>query len=131
MRGRVEEARAIYQELLQSPTWAPAAHLELGEMAFDQAASDATKWSEAEHQYAEAVKAPPPDNRSYGYAWYKLAYVYWNEGDGPKCIDAFQQAIDYGTRFSQLPKAAQIAEVARRDLVAANEQLGAGSQDHP
>jgi len=122
--GHDEKARVTYEKVARSPKWAPAAHLALGEMAFDEAAEDPSRWAEAERQYSEVVKAPPPENKVWGYAWYKLAYVYWNQDDGPKCLEAFRQAIDFGTRFPELPSAGKLAEAARHDLDAAREKLG-------
>ena len=31
--------------------------------------------------YKEVIKYPPPNNKVYGYARYKLGYVHWNKGD--------------------------------------------------
>ena len=53
----------------------------------------------------------------YGYAWYKLAYVFWNQGDLPHALDAFKKTIDFGTNYAQLPNAAKLAESARKDVI--------------
>ena len=39
------------------------------------------KWEPAKQAYMKVIAKPPPENKVYGYAWYKLAYVFWNQGD--------------------------------------------------
>jgi hypothetical protein len=63
------------------------------------------------------VKFPPPGNRAFGYAHYKLAYVYWNQGDFPHAMSELKKTIDYGVAYAQLPGASRVAESARRDMV--------------
>ena len=65
----------------------------------------------------KVIAKPPPENKVYGYAWYKLAYVFWNQGDLPHALDAFKKTIDFGTQFAQLPNAKKLAESARKDVI--------------
>jgi tetratricopeptide (TPR) repeat protein len=53
----------------------------------------------------------------YGYAWYKLAYVFWNLGELPQALNAFKKTIDYGAGNPQGPGAAHLAETARKEIV--------------
>ena len=78
---------------------------------------DPTKWEPAKQAYIKVIAKPPPENKVYGYAWYKLAYVFWNQGDLPHALDAFKKTIDFGTQFAQLPNATKLAESARKDVV--------------
>ena len=113
-------ARKIYFQLIQTrpnSKYIPNAYLAFGELFFNEAQGDPSKWDTAGQAYMQVIKYPPPDNKVYGYAWYKLAYVFWNEGDFPKALNAFKKTIDYGVTYAQLPNAAKLAESARRDII--------------
>ncbi|MBI5531308.1 MAG: tetratricopeptide repeat protein [Deltaproteobacteria bacterium] len=118
-------ALAAYHELIQKvPTsrYVPSAYLAFGELFFSQAQGDPSKFDLARQAYQEVVKYPPPDNKMFGYAHYKIAYVYWNQGDldpqnYARAIQHFKEAIRYGQQYPQLPNAAQIAVSARKDMI--------------
>ncbi|HMJ56023.1 MAG TPA: tetratricopeptide repeat protein [Polyangiaceae bacterium] len=113
-------ARKVYYELIQKAPqskYIPNAYLAFGELFFNEAQGDPSKWDLAAGAYSEVIKYPPPNNKVYGYAHYKLAYVYWNKGEFPRALDEFKKTIDYGTQFATVPNAAQLAVAARRDLV--------------
>ena len=113
-------ARKVYYELIQKAPqskYIPNAYLAFGELFFNEAQGDPSKWDLAAGAYAEVIKYPPPNNKVYGYAHYKLAYVYWNKGEFPRALDEFKKTIDYGNQFSTIPNAQQLAVAARRDLV--------------
>jgi tetratricopeptide (TPR) repeat protein len=113
------QERKTYLMLIQhspSSKFVPRAYLAFGEMFFREAHDDPNKWDPAAQAYQKVVAYPPPENTAYGYGWYKLAHVYWNEGDVAKARDAFQKAIEFGDAYPQVPKAAKIAEIARRDM---------------
>ena len=115
-----DHARKIYYQLIQTrpnSKYIPNAYLAFGELFFNEAQGDPSKWDTAAQAYAQVIKYPPPDNKVYGYAWYKLAYVFWNEGDFPKALNAFKKTIDYGVTYAQLPNAAKLADSARRDII--------------
>jgi tetratricopeptide (TPR) repeat protein len=115
-----DKARKIYYQLIQTrpnSKYIPNAYLAFGELFFNEAQGDPSKWDTAAQAYAQVIKYPPPDNKVYGYAWYKLAYVFWNEGDFAKALNAFKKTIDYGTTYAQLPNATKLAESARRDVI--------------
>lgn len=113
-------ARKVYYELIQKKPdskYIPNAYLAFGELFFNEAQGDPSKWDLAAQAYAEVIKFPPEKSKVYGYAWYKLAYVYWNKGEFDKALNAFKKTIDFGVNFSQQPGAAKLADSARRDVI--------------
>jgi tetratricopeptide (TPR) repeat protein len=115
-----ENARKTYYQLIQSrpnSKYIPNAYLAFGELFFNEAQGDPSKWPVAQQAYQKVIGFPPPDNKVYGYAWYKLAYVLWNSGDFAGALSAFKKTIDYGTTFTQVPGAGKLADSARRDII--------------
>jgi TolA-binding protein len=118
--NQLDQARKVYLELIQNwpqSKYIPNAYLAFGELFFNEAQGDPSKWQFAEQSYQEVTKYPPPDNKVWGYAHYKLGYVYWNKGDFPRAMTEFKKTIEYGTQFSQLPNAKELAVSARRDII--------------
>ncbi|MDB4933241.1 MAG: hypothetical protein JWP87_213 [Labilithrix sp.] len=118
--GDLKNARAVYYELIQkAPTskYVPNAYLAFGELFFNEAQGDPSKWDLAAQAYTEVVKYPPPANKAFGYAWYKMAYVFWNKGELDKSLNAFKKTIDFGVGNPTLPGAAKLADSARRDVI--------------
>jgi tetratricopeptide (TPR) repeat protein len=116
----LKSARSVYYKLIQSaPTskYVPHAYLAFGELFFNEAQGDPSKWDLAAQAYTEVVKYPAPANTSFGYAWYKMAYVFWNKGELDKALNAFKKTIDYGVANPTLPGATKLAESARRDVI--------------
>ena len=114
--GDTANARRVYLDLItKTPNskYISNAYLAFGELFFNEAMGDPTKWDPAKQAYNKVIAKPPPENKVYGYAWYKLAYVFWNQGDLPHALDAFKKTIDFGTQFPQLPNATKLAESAR------------------
>lgn len=113
-------ARQVYLELIEkapeSP-YIPNAYLAFGELFFVEAMADPSKWALAEQAYKEVIKYKPPKNKVYGYAQYKLGYVYWNSGDYARAIQEFKDVIDYANQYEDMPNAKQIRTSARRDLI--------------
>lgn len=115
-----ESARKIYWELIQSrpsSRFIPNAYLAFGELFFEEGQGDPTKWPLASQAYLKVVSFPPPGNKLFGYAHYKLGYVFWNQGDFPHAMSEFKKTIDFGVSFSALPGAEKLAENARRDIL--------------
>ncbi len=115
-----DNARKTYFTLIQSrpnSKYIPNAYLAFGELFFNEAQGDPSKWGVAQQAYQKVIGFPPPDNKVYGYAWYKLAYVFWNSGDFDKALNAFKKTIDYGVTYAQLPNAAKLADSARNDII--------------
>ncbi|MCC6214788.1 MAG: tetratricopeptide repeat protein [Polyangiaceae bacterium] len=118
--GNLKKAREVYFELIEkapkSP-FVPNAYLAFGELFYQEALGDPNKWALAEGAYAEVIKYPPPENKVYGYARYKLGYVHWNQGNYKEAMSEFKKVIEYGEQYATLPNAAQLAKSARRDLI--------------
>lgn len=116
-----DDARKIYLELVKSrpnSKYVPNAYLAFGELFFNEAQGDPSKWALAEQAYKKVIEYKPEQgNKVYGYAWYKLAYVQWNNLRYPEALNAFKKTIDYGVAFAQMPNATKLAESARRDIV--------------
>jgi tetratricopeptide (TPR) repeat protein len=118
--GDLANARRSYFDLIQkqpNSKYLPNAYLAFGELFFNESSSDPSKYEPARQAYQKVVATPPPGNKVYGYAWYKLAYVFWNQGDLPHALDAFKKTIDFGAQFAQLPGASTLADAARVDVV--------------
>ncbi|NUP13117.1 MAG: tetratricopeptide repeat protein [Polyangiaceae bacterium] len=115
-----EEARKVYFDLIENhktSKYRPQAYLAFGELFFSEAQSDPAKWEPAKAAYEEAAKTPPPGNRAYAYAVYKLGYVHWNLGEHEEAVDAFKKVIEHAGSYPKEAGAAGLANAARRDLV--------------
>jgi len=114
-------ARKVYYELIQKKPdskYIPNAYLAFAELFFNEAMGDPSKWDNARDAYKEVIKFPAEKgNKVYGYAWYKIAYVFWNKGEYDQALNAFKKTIDYGVQFSQVPNASKLADSARRDVI--------------
>jgi TolA-binding protein len=118
--GDLDNARKVYLELTENwkqSKYVPNAYLAFGELFFNEAQGDPTKWPVAANFYKEVLKYEPPDNKLWGYAAYKLGYVWWNQGEYGKSIDEFKKVIEFGQKFGQLPNASGLAKSARRDII--------------
>jgi len=116
----LKNARSVYFDLIKKrpdSKYIPNAYLAFGELFFNEAQGDPSKWDLAAQAYAEVIKYPAPNNKVYGYAWYKLAYAFWNKGELDKSLNAFKKTIEFGVVHSQLPGAAKLADSARRDVI--------------
>ncbi|HWO11795.1 MAG TPA: tetratricopeptide repeat protein, partial [Polyangiaceae bacterium] len=116
----LERARNVYLELIEktpNSPYVPNAYLAFGELFFVEAMGDPSKWALAESAYKEVIKYKPPQNKVYGYALYKLGYVYWNSGDYAQAIQQYKNVIEYGDKFADLPSAKLIQKSARRDIL--------------
>jgi len=116
----LKNARSVYYDLIKKrpdSKYIPNAYLAFGELFFNEAQGDPSKWDLAAQAYSEVIKYPAPQNKVYGYAWYKLAYVFWNKGELDKSLNAFKKTIEFGVVHNQLPGAAKLADSARRDVI--------------
>ncbi len=116
----LDRAREVYLELIErapDSQYIPNAYLAFGELFFVEAMADPSKWALAEQAYRQVVKYPPPRNKVYGYALYKLGYVAWNSGEYAQAIQAFKDVIEYANKFEEMPSAKLIRKSARRDLI--------------
>ena len=127
----LDRARNVYLELIErSPNspYVPNAYLAFGELFFVEAMGDPSKWALAESAYKEVTKYKPPKNKVYGYALYKLGYVYWNSGEYAKAIQEFKNVIEYANKFEDLPSAKLIRKSARRDIIPVYAVAGKASK---
>lgn len=116
----LKNARSVYYDLIKKrpdSKYIPNAYLAFGELFFNEAQGDPSKWDLAAQAYSEVIKYPAPNNKVFGYAWYKLAYVFWNKGELDKALNAFKKTIEFGVVHAQLPGAAKLADSARRDVI--------------
>lgn len=113
-------ARQVYLELIKTrpqSKYIPNAYLAFGELFFNEAQGDPSKFDLAAQAYQEVIKYPPQTNKVYGYAWYKLGYVKWNQGDFTAALNAFKKTIDWGTAYRDQPGASKLADSARHDTI--------------
>jgi tetratricopeptide (TPR) repeat protein len=118
--GDLAEARKVYLDLIQTAPaspYVPHAYLAFGELFFQEAQGDPSKWALAEQSYKEVVRFPAPGNKVLAYAHYKLAYVAWNKGDIAQALGEMKRTIEIGAQFPTLPNVGPLATSARRDIV--------------
>jgi TolA-binding protein len=128
-----DQARKAYLELVQgfpASRYVPSAYLAFGELFFNEAQGDPTRWGLAEQSYKEVVKYPAPENKVLGYARYKLAYVYWNKGDFAQALSELKKTIDLGTQFPTMASARQITSAARHDILPLYALAGEPTRAH-
>ena len=88
----LKNARQVYYELIKTrpdSKFIPNAYLAFGELFFNEAQGDPSKWDLAAQAYTEVIKYPAPQNKVQGYGYYKRAYVYWNKGELDKALSDF------------------------------------------
>jgi tetratricopeptide (TPR) repeat protein len=127
----LERARNVYLELIEkapNSPYVPNAYLAFGELFFNEAMGDPSKWALAASAYKEVVKYKPPQNKVYGYALYKLGYVYWNSGEYAEAIQQFKNVIEYGDKYADMPNAKLIQKSARRDIIPVYAVAGKASK---
>jgi tetratricopeptide (TPR) repeat protein len=127
----LDRARNVYLELIEkapNSPYVPNAYLAFGELFFVEAMGDPSKWALAESAYKEVTKYKPPANKVYGYALYKLGYVYWNSGEYAQAIQEFKNVIEYGDKFADMPNAKLIQKSARRDIIPVYAVAGKASK---
>lgn len=131
-QGRdLQNARRVYYELIQkAPTspYVPRAYLAFGELFFSEAMGDPSKWALAEAAYKQVLGYPPPNNKVYGVARYKLAYAYWNQEKLPEALNELKQVIQFSVAHPGLPSSKALGKNARRDLVTVYAASGAASR---
>src|SRR5262249_48012492 len=113
-----ERARKVYFELIQTAPqskYVPNAYLAFGELFFQEAQTDPSKWALAEQSYKEVIKVSS-SNPSFSYAHYKLGYVYWNKGDMALALAEFKKTIENGLAHPEVSNAMPLAVAARRDI---------------
>jgi tetratricopeptide (TPR) repeat protein len=120
--NKLEDARRVYYQLInEAPKsrYIPNAYLAFGELFFFEAQSDPSKYELAKQSYQKVLEYQPPENKVWGYAQYKLGYVYWNSGekDLPRALESFKKVIEFGNKYGSLPGVAALQNSARKDIV--------------
>ena len=119
-RNDLDNARKVYYELIQKAPqskYIPNAYLAFGELFFNEAQGDPSKWDLAAAPTKKSSSTRRRTTRCSGTRTTSSRYVYWNKGEFPRSLDEFKKTIDFGIQFASLPNAAQLAIAARRDLV--------------
>jgi tetratricopeptide (TPR) repeat protein len=132
--GDVAGARKSYLELLlKVPTspLVPLTYAALGELFFAEAAGDPQKLRLAQQAYEKVLGHPPPENRAYGLAHLRLAEIAAKTGDDPRALKELKSAIEFGMQYPELPGAAELTRVARKELVASYARVGAADAVYP
>ena len=101
----LDNARKVYLELIQNwpqSKFIPNAYLAFGELFFNEAQGDPSKWALAEQSYTEVIKYPPPDNKVWGYAHYKLGV----RRTGTRATSSarsseLKKTIEYGVQYAR------------------------------
>lgn len=115
-----DEARDVYLRIINAwpkSKYVPHAYLAFGELYYNEAQGDPTRWPLAQKAYEEVAAFPAPANALFGYAHYKLAYVHWNQGAHALALEHFKKVIANGRQYPNLPNATGLMNAARRDIV--------------
>ena len=127
-RENKEKALATYLELIKKypkSKFVSAAYIAYGDLYFEDALNGKIDWKIPLEAYDRVIQSgDPPENKQWGYAQYKKGFIYWNLGQYKDAVTAFKKAIEFGVKFSDLPKAPQIAEEARKELVPVYAEYG-------
>jgi len=131
-RESKEKALATYLELIKTrpkSKFVAAAYVAYGDLYFEDALDGKIDWKIPLEAYDRVIQSgDPPDNKQWGYAQYKKGFIFWNLGQYKDAVAAFKKAIEFGTKFPELPKAPQIAEEARKELVPVYAEYGKADQ---
>jgi tetratricopeptide (TPR) repeat protein len=125
-----DEARKVYLQLINDTPqsrYIPNAYLAFGELFFVEAATDPSKFELAKQSYMKVLEYKESENKVWGYAQYKLGYVYWNLGEREnfaKALDSFKKVIEYGDRHITEPGIAALQKSARKDIVPVYALIG-------
>lgn len=127
-RESKEKALSTYLLLIKKrpkSKFVSAAYIAYGDLYFEDALNGKIDWKIPLEAYDRVIQSgEPPENKQWGYAQYKKGFIYWNLGQYKDAVTAFKKAIEFGTKFSDLPKAPQIAEEARKELVPVYAEYG-------
>ncbi len=127
-RESKEKALAAYLDLIKKrpkSKYVSAAYIAYGDLYFEDALNGKIDWKIPLEAYDRVIASgEPPENKQYGYAYYKKGFIYWNQGNYKEAVTSFKKAIDFGQKFPDLPKAPQIAEEARKELVPVYAEYG-------
>ena len=110
-------ARRVYLTLIQrfpQSRFIPNAYLSFAEFFFEQGAMP-----EAQQFYQRVIDINTPENQVYGYALYKMAWVYFNLQRFDDSLQTFYRVVDYARQHADNPSVAPLLRSARAELVGA------------
>jgi hypothetical protein len=114
--GALGEARKAYYELIMKAPRSskiPLAYLAFGEMFFEEAKADPTKWPLAKAAHGEVVKYPAPKNRAACFARMRLGQIFEQTGDRPRALAEYQKARQCAQNYRALPESGEVLRAAR------------------
>ena len=126
----LDNARKVYFQLINdtpNSKYIPNAYLAFGELFFVEAQGDPSKFELARQSYAKVLEYPAATNKVWGYAQYKLGYVYWNMGEREnlaKALEAFKKTIEYSRQYAAQPGVKALGNSARKDIVPVYALIG-------
>ncbi|MFI5298895.1 MAG: tetratricopeptide repeat protein [Polyangiales bacterium] len=127
-----DKSLQVYLELIHkypSSKFRGAAYLAYGDMYFEDALNAKVEWKVPLEAYDRVIQSgEPPDNKQWGYAQYKKGFIYWNLGQYKDAVTSFKKAIEFGTKFPDIPKAPQIADEARKELIPVYAEYGKAAE---
>ena len=127
---KLDDARKVYFQIINdtpNSKYIPNAYLAFGELFFNEAQGDPSKFELARQSYAKVLEYPAATNKVWGYAQYKLGYVYWNLGEKenmPKALEAFKKTIEYSKQYAAQPGVKALGNSARKDIVPVYALIG-------
>ncbi len=128
--NQLDKARDVYMEMIDKKPqskYIPNAYLAFGELFFNEAQGDPSKWELARQSYEKVLGYDQATTKVWGYAQYKMGYVYWNLGDKPSlalALDAFKKTIDYSRKFAANPGIPALGKSARKDIIPVYALIG-------
>ena len=114
--GALDHARKTYYELIQKAPKSPKiplAYLAFGEMFFEEAKADPSRWALAQAAHGEVVKYPPPQNRAACFARLRLGQIFGQTGNRPKALSEYRKAQQCALNHPALPESAEVLRAAR------------------
>ncbi len=125
--GRVMEARNAYYDLIRKHPKSrnvPLAYVAFGELFFDEAKADPSRYPLATAAYQEGCRYPPPVNTVYQLARLRLGEINLATGSYTEALGEQKKAIEYARRYADDRCAAPLAEAARADLIRTYAKAG-------
>ncbi|MCC6647029.1 MAG: hypothetical protein IT374_15830 [Polyangiaceae bacterium] len=126
----LDDARKVYFRIISDTPqskYIPNAYLAFGELYFTEAQGDPSKWELARQSYAKVLEYDQATNKVWGYAQYKLAYVYWNMAEKDKlalALEGFKKVIEYSKKFAANAGIPALGNSARKDIVPVYALIG-------
>lgn len=113
--GQTERAQQVYLALAErfpQSRYVPHAYLAFGEYFFNN-----NLMEDAQAAYQRVIDIGVENNAVYGYAVFKLAWVYYNQNDYENSLTQFEHALQYALDNPSSLAAGQIVTECRRNIV--------------